>query len=119
MIATSHEPIIHLFVGGKSVLLVNEEGFEGVGAEFRVELLAALKKVLNKCLDFSSSVNVKRELVGGEEVRLKTLGIPWSYCFVSTGASGTRLLDFGEEENNFKEFRVLPCTLVLRCLLKK
>lgn len=115
----AYEPLVRLRIGKNLVLLVNEEGFENTSSEFRKEFLVALHKLLNKSIDFSSaSITVKRELVDAEPVALKTLGIPWSYSFVG-GRPAMRLLTFADAENKFDEVKVMACTLVLRCLLRK
>ena len=120
---SSYVPFSRLRVGENSVLLVEEEGFEDVSsAEFRVEFSSALHALLNKSLDFSGGSvvpTVKRELVGAEPRRLKTMGVAWTWSFEPRSRAGIRLLQFGEEQNTFREMQTLACTLVIKCHKKK
>ncbi len=109
-----------LWLGDNCAISVEEECFDGgveLPDDFRAALLATLKNVLNKALDFGGAATaVKRDLMDAEPVRLKTAGVPWSYQFVRV-PSPSRLLLFGAEER-YNEVTMLPCKLVLRCLAK-
>jgi|JI10StandDraft_1071094.scaffolds.fasta_scaffold319495_3 hypothetical protein len=96
-------------------MMVHEEGFETSSSEFRTALYAALRKLLSKSLDFSAALPfVKRDLVDKEAAGLKTLGVAWSYQFVSERLGGARLLGFGEEENKFEEIQEISTALVIK-----
>ncbi len=112
----------HLWLGDNCALPVDEDDFEGVELPpgFRSDLLAALKSILNKSLDFGGThVAVKRELAGAEPVRLKTAGVPWSYSFVATKAPAQVLTFAPPGSELYTEVRVVPCKLVLKCLATK
>ena len=108
------------------VILDDEECLAETVVQFRRDPFALVflgfdkpprKAFLNKALAFdNTNTAVKRDLVDAEAVRLKTAGVAWSYQFVRV-TSAPRLLLFGSEDM-YNEVTMLPCKMVLRCLVK-
>ena len=85
-----------------------------VPAGFSEALQEALKKMLNKSLQFDAPrLTVKKELVDQAAVGMKTMGVAWTYRFETRGNS-SQMLAFGKEAGQFDKLTVLPVALIVR-----
>lgn len=104
-----------LYVGSDACLSVDDQLGWDVPSGFRDDVLAAVKKLLLKKLDFDGPVlGVKSDVLASTEPgRLKTNGVLWTYQFVPA-AQSIRAVAFGSEPGAFAQMRVLPCSLRLQ-----
>lgn len=104
----------YLWLGPRDVMAIDRVLNQTLPKGFEEAFQSALKKVLNKAMDFGSErMSIKRELINTAPTGLKTLGVAWSYAFEMRFVD-VKMLSFGKEDGEFDNVRVLPVSLVVR-----